>query len=480
MNTQIAILIPTFQRPHKLRSLIDNIHTTTKTPHSIYFILESEDKISIETVKALNERYIINVAPHTYVQAINYGYRQTIEPYILCGADDIEFTPNWSELMLEKFKDPKIGFVGAKDDWAITKSGKHASHFMVSRKYIQEQSGVQDEANVIYSSQYFHYNCDIETEQVAMKRDTFIMSDAFIPHHHPFVDKRISSDATYDRARAGWRHDKDAYCSRRYSFEQYILQILPQKVVRVNHGTLSVIIASHNQKQYLKRTIESLLENTYHPFELIIVDNGSTDPATIEYINELHFPTTQKVTRLIKLRSDPNKFVTHTWNEGIKKAKGDYIAILNNDILLSQWWDAHLMNELLKEDGLLASPYQKDDVSQTAYDKCERTGNFDFRGACFMFKKDLIEQTGLFPEELKFWFSDTWLAWKVTKQLGKKSVFVPEAVIYHATSKSTDELEAKTNLVWWIVRGDAYAYHKMTGENVDHVLRLCEAKARRF
>ncbi len=124
MNTQIAILIPTLNRPQKLRSLIDNIHATTKTPHSIYFNLEPEDKISIETVKALNERYILNISPNIYVNAINEGYRRTTEPYIFCGADDIEFTEGWDERIMMQFRNPSIGLVEVKDAWKIRQTGK--------------------------------------------------------------------------------------------------------------------------------------------------------------------------------------------------------------------------------------------------------------------------------------------------------------------------------------------------------------------
>ncbi len=138
---------------------------------------------------------------------------------------------------------------------------------MVSRKYIQECSGVEDEANVIYSSQYRHVQCDIETEQTAMKRGAFIMSEAVIPHRHWFVDKTIKKDATYERAIACQSHDEQVYNQRRHRFEQYLFEALfAGKIVRVNQGKLSIVIASYNQCKYLQNTILSLLQPTFRSF----------------------------------------------------------------------------------------------------------------------------------------------------------------------------------------------------------------------
>jgi hypothetical protein len=153
--SDIAILIPTYGRFTRLESVAKNIHDTTTRSHTIYFLCEKTDLQTIRELRRVNEKFIL-CDGNTYVSAINRGYRETTEPYLLLGSDDIEFTKGWDEKMIWEFMDEKIGVVGAMDEWEITKTGKHGSHLMISRQYIQKHSGVKDEADVVYSSQYIH------------------------------------------------------------------------------------------------------------------------------------------------------------------------------------------------------------------------------------------------------------------------------------------------------------------------------------
>lgn len=88
---------------------------------------------------------------------------------------------------------------------------------------------------------------------------------------------------------------------------------------------ISIIIPLYNAEKYIPETIQSVLNQTYKNWELIIVDDGSTDnSANIvkSYIDE--------DTR-IKYYHKKNTGVSETRNQGIKLAKGDYIAFLDAD-----------------------------------------------------------------------------------------------------------------------------------------------------
>ena len=86
---------------------------------------------------------------------------------------------------------------------------------------------------------------------------------------------------------------------------------------------LSVITLTLNKLEYTKKFIKSLQKYT-KDFELIIVDNGSTD-GTVEYLESLDF------IKLIK--NSENKGFSAGNNQGIAIAEGEYIGFLNNDIL---------------------------------------------------------------------------------------------------------------------------------------------------
>ena len=468
MNT-IAIIIPTRGRPDRIKKIVKNVAEATTLPYAIYFGIDPDDIETQAAITAAGATAIVNAQPSTYGPTVNNCYHRTSEPFLLLGADDIEFDCGWDLKMMAKMKDDHIGIVGHYDNWPISQTGCHGSHLLVRREYIRSRSGVDDEIDTIYSSAYWHYNTDIETEQTAMKRGAFAMSDATIRHHH-WVNHEAFKDQTYCNAQNNnMAHDAQVYNQRRKRFEQYLLEYLQVgKVYRVNSGTLSIVLPIYNCYEETRQTIESLYQNTYHEFELILIDNGSTDTRIRELINEL---PQQNIKRFIL---PENKYCTFAWNFGVTRATGDYIAIINNDITLSKNWDVVLMNHL-GSDNYIASPYQTDFGCAAPYGKAERAGNIDIRGACFMISRTSTNKLFPIPKELVMWFGDYWLAWKC-EQLGKLSVFCSDAVIYHMGSKSSQVFDNDTGLLWWINRGDALQFQLMTGVDTKHWQDLCNAR----
>ena len=470
-NTQpaIAIIIPTRGRPEKVSVMVKNIEATITYPHQVYFYIDSDDSATIAACKDAKANFVIGSPSDKYGKKINTAYHQTIEPFLMLAADDVEFTPGWDKTMMAQFDDPKIGIVGHYDNWLIGQTGKHGSHLLVRRAYIQKFSGVEDEENTIYSTQYFHYNTDIETEQTAMKRGAFAMSKAIIYHHH-WVNGESQKDATYTQAfNENMDHDNKIFNQRRHRFEQFNLDFLHQgKVMRVNQGKLSVVLPIYNCPQETRETIESLYANTYHDFELILVDDFSTDLRCREIINNPGHPNVKA------FQMQQNRGCTHSWNFGVSKATGDYIAIINNDITLSKNWDVVLMNEVDKKDVYIASPYQTDPGCETPYGQAERAGDIAIRGTCFMLSRKSADALFPIPKDLVMWFNDYWLVWKC-EQLKKKSVFNSEAVVFHLGSKATQSLDKEFRIFWWIVRGDALVFENITGIDTSHWKKLTAA-----
>ena len=487
-DSKLAILIPTYGRPEKVEKLIENIEKTTKTPHRIYVIAEGKDKPTIDLVTELSATLpvvlIKNKAPYTYVSAINWGYYCSTEPFVYCAADDVWFTKHWDVPVMDLLEQG-YGFVGTKDDWVISKTQKHASHFAVSRKYIDEQGGVLDHKGVIYHPGYYHYQCDIETEQTAMVRNQFILAPSTVQHIHWMNSKR-EKDPTDTKENSHYTADLDLYKARRTSlnFEVYlyeglvagkVIPILPE-LKNAKRPLLSIIIASYNATKILNQTIDSLLANTYYPFELIFVDDNSSDPTTWQYIKNCN-PAGIPVKRL---QHKKQTFTDGVWNDGVAMATGDYIAILNNDILLSQNWDLHLIAALQTPDAWMANPYQTDDGFKEGgklvpYGMHERAGGIDIRGTCYMMKREATDAIFPLPYQLVHWFGDYWIAEAIHKA-HMKSVWVKDVVIHHFGSVSTILEEAEHKMIWWVIRGDCYAFSKLTGINTDYWVKVIESR----
>lgn len=104
-----------------------------------------------------------------------------------------------------------------------------------------------------------------------------------------------------------------------------------------NHPNVSVIIPTYNREDVISRAIDSVLEQTYTDYEIIIVDDGSTDN-TEEVINEL-----QREHDEITFFSQENAGAAVARNHGIRKANGNYIAFLDSD---DQWLPEKLETQL--------------------------------------------------------------------------------------------------------------------------------------
>lgn len=94
---------------------------------------------------------------------------------------------------------------------------------------------------------------------------------------------------------------------------------------------VSIIMLSKDCLGYTKKCLDSLMQYTSN-FELIIVDNGS-DKKTIDYFKSL-----KKFREYKLVLNDKNIGVPYAWNQGIKLAKYDYIAIINNDVIFTPNW----------------------------------------------------------------------------------------------------------------------------------------------
>ena len=88
---------------------------------------------------------------------------------------------------------------------------------------------------------------------------------------------------------------------------------------------ISIIIPAYNAGDYLANTIESVFNQTYPDFELLLIDDGSTDH-THEIVQAF-----QSKDNRIKYYYKPNGGVSSARNLGIKKARGEYFTFLDSD-----------------------------------------------------------------------------------------------------------------------------------------------------
>src|SRR5689334_13827958 len=116
--------------------------------------------------------------------------------------------------------------------------------------------------------------------------------------------------------------------------------------------TVSVVLNCYNHEPYVGEAIESVLAQTYRDFELILIDNGSTDGS-----RQVMQSFADERIRLIL--HDDNQSISRRLNEGVAAARGQFVSILySDDLFLPQKLERQLaiFNELPEDYGVVYAP----------------------------------------------------------------------------------------------------------------------------
>ncbi len=210
---------------------------------------------------------------------------------------------------------------------------------------------------------------------------------------------------------------------------------------------VSAIIVNWNGKELLADCLDSLRAQTRLVDEILVVDNGSRDgsPAMIRE----QYPDVT----LIEL--EENKGFSIANNIGLQRARGDYIALLNNDLLIDHKWIAHMIDGL-ESDVLVGSCackmlfYDQRDVIDSAginvlkHGVGVNRGHFErddipFQrpsrvfGACAgaaIYRATMLRELGGFDEDFYIYFEDVDLSFRAQLS-GYDCLYVPQAVAFH-------------------------------------------------
>jgi glycosyltransferase involved in cell wall biosynthesis len=92
--------------------------------------------------------------------------------------------------------------------------------------------------------------------------------------------------------------------------------------------TVSVVVVTYNRPKDVKDTIDSLLNQSVKPFEVIVIDDGSNPPLSIDYPNK----------NLKRMRFDQEVGLSNARNYGISIARGRYVAFIDDDAIADKCW----------------------------------------------------------------------------------------------------------------------------------------------
>jgi len=219
----------------------------------------------------------------------------------------------------------------------------------------------------------------------------------------------------------------------------------------IDEDLVSIIIVNFNGEHLLEKCLSSLQKITYKNFEIIIVDNNSSDQSVQLVKNKFHN------VKIIQL--DKNYGFAEANNIGAKKAKGQFFLFLNNDTTI----DPTFLNKLVnasKQDkkiaicqSLLLTPTGEIESSGDFINSIgfafhskekpnEETSILSARGASMLVKKNAFFDLGGFDKEFFASFEDVDLGWRAWI-FGYKVVIVPSSVVYHEGGQTVKKFRSE-------------------------------------
>lgn len=243
------------------------------------------------------------------------------------------------------------------------------------------------------------------------------------------------------------------------------VSILPASMMRVKRPTpvpapkVSLVIPTRDRVDLLRMCVDSILErSTYPDYEILVVDNGSVEPETLEYF--------ARISGLANLRvlSYPGEFNYSAINNfAVTQARGEVIGLVNNDIeVISADWMEEMVAHAMRPDvgAVGAMLYYPDDTIQHAgvlVGLCGVAGHVGSRhprgsqgyfgrmllvqelsavtAACLLVRRSVYEEVGGLDERLRVAFNDVDLCLRI-REKGYRNLWTPFAELYHHESAS--------------------------------------------
>ena len=223
---------------------------------------------------------------------------------------------------------------------------------------------------------------------------------------------------------------------------------------------VSVIIVNYNGSNIITDCLNSLIKQSFKFFEIIIIDNDSSDDSLDKIDSFIRSDKSAFTIKFIKL--DSNLGFTGGNLEGLKHARADYIALLNNDTEVDENWLEELFKavEAHPDVGVCASKllvYGTDNIDSagdgfaTSFkgfkigegESSEKVNNQEYVwGACAgaaLYSNKMINEIGFLDDDFFLIHEDTDINFRVQLS-GWKVLFVPTAIVFHKVRSSIGEM----------------------------------------
>ncbi len=405
---------------------------------------------------------------------IIYGDEDTLDTVTRRRLNPV-FKPGWSSVLLHSFN-----YLG--------------SPVIIKKELLEKLGGFREDYNRCFNYELLLRLTDCELNAKRIPRVLF-SKIAGTSRKEETETKEIQKSAAVRESFLRKGYDSRVTYSKNTGTLTYRLNI--RKVEPV-----SIIIPTKNNAEVLQRCLDSIREkSTYSSYEVIIIDNGSSDENTLNYLSSL------EVTEGFRVLRYPGEFnYPEINNFGAAEAGGSHLVFLNDDteIISADWLEALLEHSQMPDTGavgaLLLFPNgliqhagvvvgMRGSASHAFY-KCDANspGYMNLAGcvrnvsavtaACMMIEKAKFDRVGGFNTSFRVAMNDIDLCIRLLRA-GFYNIFTPHASLLHHESLTRGEFvnEEEINLFTsvhkdFLEKGDPYYHPALSLERNDYSLAV--------
>jgi GT2 family glycosyltransferase/Flp pilus assembly protein TadD len=462
----VSIIIPLFNRLDNTERCLDALFRNT--PEGSYELIVIDNGSTDETAAFLKNsekisRVISNPENLGFAKACNQGAKAAHGEYLVFLYNDTEAQPGWLDALVRIIHaDPAIGAVGSKllyPDGTIQHAGvvladdRTLQNPLVGKHIYSGKPGDLAEANIPFCYQA------LTAASLLIRRSAFFDAGGFDEGYwngYEDIDLSLTlgkngrllvyvpeSVLILHESEKGPERFTQAEQNIRRLHEKWLGRIVPDFTItdegncikpgkaaifpysgpgsflrteaQQRTSLVSIVILTFNQLDKTRNCIESIEKHTPEPHEIIFIDNGSTD-GTVDWLKEIS--TCNDTYSLIE--NGENRGFAAGCNQGIEAARGEYVLLLNNDVVVTKDWlsglleclhatpDAGIVGPMTNNisgiqqipDAHYSSPAELDEFA-AKFRLNNRYRRIPYRrivGFCMLFRKSLANAIGLLDE----------------------------------------------------------------------------------
>ena len=361
-DPMVSVIVPTYNRPDTLRRTLESIAAQTYKRIEAIVVNDAGEDVSgvIDTFHGrLSIKYLVHHKNKGLAAVRNTAIKHATGQYIAYLDDDDIFHPHHIETAVKVLT--TTNYKAVYTDAYRAYQTKEGDTYQVIKKDIPYS--IDYVKGIFYKTNITPVLCVVhdrtcfdeagifdETLTVLEDWDLWIrMSEKYDFYHIKEVTCEFSwradgTSTTSSKQNEFVKIRELIYKKYRNNFQELLLaQNTTDKLISSPplQKPVSIIILTWNALEYTQKCVNSIRNHTNYPHEIVFVDNASTD-GTVEYLRKLikEHPNCKLI------ENHENKGFAVGNNQGVAIATGEYVMLLNNDVLVSDGWLESLVEGL--------------------------------------------------------------------------------------------------------------------------------------